>query len=148
MRSFARPARAIAGVVLSATLLTGCSSQFDANPFAKSPQSEPIGILVDTNETDQLVLAEIFRQELMGQGREASIVKEDIFQDTKGGRSMNPGGNFYVGCTGAFLNILNPGEARAISKDYKKAQKASEPCLLYTSPSPRDATLSRMPSSA
>ena len=48
MRSFARPARAIAGVVLSATLLTGCSSQFDANPFAKSPQSEPIGILVDT----------------------------------------------------------------------------------------------------
>ena len=24
----------------------------------------------------------------------------------------------------------------------------SEPCLLYTSPSPRDATLSRMPSSA
>ena len=61
MRSFARPARAIVGVVLSATLLSGCSSQFDTNPFAESPQSEPIGILVDTNETDQLVLAEIFR---------------------------------------------------------------------------------------
>ena len=27
-------------------------------------------------------------------------------------------------------------------------KKLSEPCLLYTSPSPRDATLSRMPSSA
>ena len=26
--------------------------------------------------------------------------------------------------------------------------KADNPCLLYTSPSPRDATLSRMPSSA
>ncbi len=127
MRSFARPARVIAGVVLSATLLSGCSSQLDTNPFTKSSQSEPISILVDTNETDQLVLAEIYRQELMGQGRDASIVKEEIFQETKGGRSMNPGGNFYVGCTGAFLNILNPGEARAISKDYKKAQKASEP---------------------
>ena len=46
MRSFARPARAIVGVVLSATLLSGCSSQFDTNPFAESPQSEPIGILV------------------------------------------------------------------------------------------------------
>ena len=28
------------------------------------------------------------------------------------------------------------------------AQKRVESCLLYTSPSPRDATLSRMPSSA
>ena len=28
------------------------------------------------------------------------------------------------------------------------AEKMSEICLLYTSPSPRDATLSRMPSSA
>ena len=27
-------------------------------------------------------------------------------------------------------------------------EKAGETCLLYTSPSPRDATLSRMPSSA
>ena len=76
MRSFARPTRVIAGVVLSATLLSGCSSQFDTNPFAKNPQSEPIGIVVDANKTDQLVLAEIYRQELMGQGRDASIVKE------------------------------------------------------------------------
>ena len=32
------------------------------------------------------------------------------------------------------------------SKNFDK--KLSDPCLLYTSPSPRDATLSRMPSSA
>ena len=30
----------------------------------------------------------------------------------------------------------------------KKAEEAAKICLLYTSPSPRDATLSRMPSSA
>ena len=29
-----------------------------------------------------------------------------------------------------------------------KLEEGPEPCLLYTSPSPRDATLSRMPSSA
>ena len=34
------------------------------------------------------------------------------------------------------------------SKLAQKTQKYSENCLLYTSPSPRDATLSRMPSSA
>ena len=33
-------------------------------------------------------------------------------------------------------------------EDYQKAGEEFWPCLLYTSPSPRDATLSRMPSSA
>ena len=32
--------------------------------------------------------------------------------------------------------------------DFQEIEKAFKPCLLYTSPSPRDATLSRMPSSA
>ena len=33
-------------------------------------------------------------------------------------------------------------------KSKLEAREANKPCLLYTSPSPRDATLSRMPSSA
>ena len=37
---------------------------------------------------------------------------------------------------------------RGVSQDYKEAVKWYRLCLLYTSPSPRDATLSRMPSSA
>ena len=32
--------------------------------------------------------------------------------------------------------------------DPRKGRLSLQPCLLYTSPSPRDATLSRMPSSA
>ena len=35
-----------------------------------------------------------------------------------------------------------------IFSDYGAEVINLEPCLLYTSPSPRDATLSRMPSSA
>ena len=31
---------------------------------------------------------------------------------------------------------------------FAESEEATESCLLYTSPSPRDATLSRMPSSA
>ena len=39
--------------------------------------------------------------------------------------------------------------AFAISKEYDKRSKAiTQTCLLYTSPSPRDRTRSRMPSSA
>ena len=40
------------------------------------------------------------------------------------------------------------GKSKAKSKTKKKAKAKTKACLLYTSPSPRDATLSRMPSSA
>ena len=36
--------------------------------------------------------------------------------------------------------------SRRLTRSYKSEQEGV--CLLYTSPSPRDATLSRMPSSA
>ena len=39
-----------------------------------------------------------------------------------------------------------PGTSPAKNKDSELVQDST--CLLYTSPSPRDATLSRMPSSA
>ena len=39
-------------------------------------------------------------------------------------------------------------EAEEIKKQLEEAGGSVELCLLYTSPSPRDATLSRMPSSA
>ena len=35
-----------------------------------------------------------------------------------------------------------------VTGDPRLLERHSDPCLLYTSPSPRDATLSRMPSSA
>ena len=42
---------------------------------------------------------------------------------------------------------VKPGYARNFLLPQGKALRANN-CLLYTSPSPRDATLSRMPSSA
>ena len=41
-----------------------------------------------------------------------------------------------------------PGRGRPRHKTKKKSRPSLTYCLLYTSPSPRDATLSRMPSSA
>ena len=46
------------------------------------------------------------------------------------------------------LIILNIGEGTILSGDYTSIDWASETCLLYTSPSPRDQRGSRMPSSA
>ena len=44
---------------------------------------------------------------------------------------------------------LPEGTASAVSFKYSMlTEEQEEACLLYTSPSPRDATLSRMPSSA
>ena len=45
--------------------------------------------------------------------------------------------------------LKTPGASLKQVKDVvNKGAKPAEACLLYTSPSPRDATLSRMPSSA
>ena len=44
----------------------------------------------------------------------------------------------------SIISFLKPG----IIKIFSKSGEESFYCLLYTSPSPRDATLSRMPSSA
>ena len=45
-----------------------------------------------------------------------------------------------------FANTAQAGSPYAFQTDAELAMVG--PCLLYTSPSPRDATLSRMPSSA
>ena len=47
------------------------------------------------------------------------------------------------------LNYLLPDGKTQVSIDYEKGLPVSiNTCLLYTSPSPRDSALSRMPSSA
>ena len=45
------------------------------------------------------------------------------------------------------VNITNPGEENLMTY-FKDTNVKFLPCLLYTSPSPRDRTRSRMPSSA
>ena len=42
------------------------------------------------------------------------------------------------------IDLLSRNEMRGV----RMLLEITKPCLLYTSPSPRDATLSRMPSSA
>ena len=44
--------------------------------------------------------------------------------------------------------ILGKGSENSVRNALHKARVKHAPCLLYTSPSPRDGLLSRMPSSA
>ena len=50
----------------------------------------------------------------------------------------------YKTLEGDYVQSVEPGTVR----DCREFIKRYDGCLLYTSPSPRDATLSRMPSSA
>ena len=70
--------------------------------------------------------------------RETDMIDvEDVMVDVNGSTSMtNANGGFQ-------FPGLNQGTAYTVAPE-----KNINPCLLYTSPSPRDATLSRMPSSA
>ena len=59
----------------------------------------------------------------------------------------------YIEAPGASVHINGdtPSRARAgelVKEIYQRLERGWPCCLLYTSPSPRDATLSRMPSSA
>ena len=47
-----------------------------------------------------------------------------------------------------FENLEEPNCFELLKKCYEENINLYDTCLLYTSPSPRDATLSRMPSSA
>ena len=47
------------------------------------------------------------------------------------------------------VSAISPVFAQSVQQTFDKIeQMQKQGCLLYTSPSPRDATLSRMPSSA
>ena len=48
---------------------------------------------------------------------------------------------------GAFVSVRYDGALKQVNAS-NELLSDNMPCLLYTSPSPRDATLSRMPSSA
>ena len=50
--------------------------------------------------------------------------------------------------TGSIVNDLKISDFSGFSAILSVTPYYNRPCLLYTSPSPRDATLSRMPSSA
>ena len=51
------------------------------------------------------------------------------------------------GSTRGSIEVLDPSQSQS-GRSSEEATAGFEYCLLYTSPSPRDATLSRMPSSA
>ena len=48
----------------------------------------------------------------------------------------------------AIMNGFKSKEANRAEKEEAESEGRETSCLLYTSPSPRDATLSRMPASA
>ena len=61
------------------------------------------------------------------------------------------GGNYAIGNTGNYSSDVAPsgwGDSAEASQGAADDDMGDDDCLLYTSPSPRDRTRSRMPSSA
>ena len=76
--------------------------------------------------------------------------KEDIYFDST---SKNPNKKIAQAITdqAQYFEAFQLADCQSENKKYQQFVTATEykkSCLLYTSPSPRDATLSRMPSSA
>ena len=84
------------------------------------------------------VLCSGFAKDLAAQGVKVAILdlREEAAQKVADEIKAAGGEALAVGC-----NVLE-------SESLEAARERINACLLYTSPSPRDATLSRMPSSA
>ena len=82
-----------------------------------------------------LVIDTIFAREVLDSRGNPTVEAEVLLEGGAKGRAIVPSG----ASTGAYeAHELRDGEPRYMGKG----------CLLYTSPSPRDGLLSRMPSSA
>ena len=95
-------------------------------------------------------LDQIFENRLRKSLEEKGFSQKDSFKDSEGKKSLEcdpacPRSNYTVDEKQSGKYCINCGAVRGIS--FHTAERDYN-CLLYTSPSPRDATLSRMPSSA
>ena len=78
--------------------------------------------------------------------------QEDSVYDSYGNLGFEDGLNHWYGHANTFSSITIESDAyeglNALKMSINMDTLSSEVCLLYTSPSPRDRTRSRMPSSA
>lgn len=122
-RTFARVV-GVALVGVAAASLSACS-EYEPKPEPNPVASAPITIMIDPTSQEQRVLAEIYRQTLRDEGRAATVSQEPMLERQGGNHisGVSTNGNFFVGCTGEFLSVYNPEEARAISEDYVAAKE-------------------------
>ena len=110
-----------------------------ADVFAADPQvANPVSFCID--EKGRIFVCETYRQK---QGVEDNRDHEDWVPDDLAAQTVEERIAFYKKHLGDDLEKYTKHEDRIrmlVDRDGN--------CLLYTSPSPRDATLSRMPSSA
>ena len=75
----------------------------------------------------------------------AGIVFDFLNEGTELGGLLDGNSSGMITIGGLTITVTaNPGDFNGTASDFG----INQACLLYTSPSPRDATLSRMPSSA
>ena len=87
--------------------------------------------------------------ELTGNKKASQITADDVLGGASVMLSVFINDPQFQGQTKERLNSPEAGRlVEGAVKDHFEHWLTGNPCLLYTSPSPRDATLSRMPSSA
>ena len=87
-------------LILSTAVLSACSFA-EISPEANGLQSEPVRIVVDPDDIEQRVLAEIYRGTLELENREVEI-------------STSGESNFRIGCTGQILWENDPNRAEEL----------------------------------
>ncbi|MDN6393557.1 MAG: hypothetical protein ACTILH_05600 [Corynebacterium casei] len=92
-------------LVLSTAVLSACSFA-EVTPEANGLQSEPVRIVVEPDDAEQMVLAEIYRGTLEIEGRDVEIAHSGE-------------GNFRIGCTGQILWENDPARAQDLEAAFE-----------------------------
>ena len=96
------------------------------------------------DQLDRLISLEGDLTQLEDDELQELIESQEGFTDLEAG-FQRAGASFQLGIAGL---LDSPDLAESARRDLEDVQRQYTPCLLYTSPSPRDRTRSRMPSSA
>ena len=115
----------------------------DIAPFKLNKAEEKAGLTLEHPKVKNRIVQDALKATL--KSKPASLYRKDFINRIETGNLSDD----FKKISGADWIIEVVVERLDIKKQvFEKVEQFRKPCLLYTSPSPRDATLSRMPSSA
>ena len=124
---------------MTAVVTGGASGMGESICYALAKEGASI-VVVDRN----LDGAELVASKIKEFGSSAICVKADV----QSVQDLNEMANTAMDTFGSINVLVNNAGARVIKGFLEHTREDWDTCLLYTSPSPRDGLLSRMPSSA
>ncbi|VTZ26543.1 Alpha-2-macroglobulin domain protein (fragment) [Methylocella tundrae] len=141
----------VEGLEMTARLVKrNWTSTLQASDFSQGA-AKYVTQIIDETLAEQKIRSAKDAQKLAFEAKDAGVYLVELEAADKTGRRQQVSVDFFVGGDTPVTFARAPAQTAEVTTDkeaYAPGEAATLICLLYTSPSPRDSTSSRMPSSA